>query len=577
MLTRSYLIVSFLTVSVGACSSSHNSPSEAPNTARIGGKADFTDPLDGEGELSKCSANNRTGKAIDGDIFGKLQDPIAQLLADEESECPTTMGGILEELRAAVDAGKIDCDMDSLATAVVTESHQLLGADIREQDGFRLVTMLNCGENGDSIFFSTDSDLGDGFLEIMARDESAGVFNYYDRQDQNGKLTYFGHSQMFVANPPKSAEGRADRKCAGCHTGGGLIMKELDAPWLHWEGDTDTLGAAEFIANNSEVLGEHSNGIEMEAQTLDGNSFWNNARLEFLKDNTKKLPKSFDSILAGKKQLNATQKLLEPLFCSTEVNIGSSESLGLISNEDGDKTGDASFFSFVGPVTSGRFGFGSVSFSGEDYDQLLDDEGYGVFSGQQRLARDTHFALSFIIPSRADEDFIEKLEDAEIVDREYIEDVLAVDLTRSISTDRCELLRLIPDLDPDDRTAEQIREATIEVLAGAEIGSPGAELLRHLEDAEDDHRLTERAFVEACEARQEEGGNALLSDLMAVVEAGRDAVTAGGKRERAVFEFGLTLQKKPGQTPFETRLHPETCELTEEFVPAPVVEETEEE
>ena len=64
---------------------------------------------------------------------------------------------------------------------------------------------------------------------------------------------------------------------------------------------------------------------------------------------------------------------------------------------------------------------------------------------------------------------------------------------------------------------------------------------------------------------------------MAVVEAGRDAVTAGGKRERAVFEFGLTLQKKPGQTPFETRLHPETCELTKEFVPAPVVEETEEE
>ena len=53
----------------------------------------------------------------------------------------------------------------------------------------------------------------------------------------------------------------------------------------------------------------------------------------------------------------------------------------------------------------------------------------------------------------------------------------------------------------------------------------------------------------------------LVEDYMLVIEAGRDAA-----RKREVLEFPMTMQQKPGQTPFATRLHPTTCEITTEFV-----------
>ena len=47
-----------------------------------------------------------------------------------------------------------------------------------------------------------------------------------------------------------------DRRCAACHTGGGLIMKELDTPWVHWEGHMDTPGAAELVNAGVMLAGE---------------------------------------------------------------------------------------------------------------------------------------------------------------------------------------------------------------------------------------------------------------------------------------------------------------------------------
>lgn len=601
---------------LASCSTTPNTAENGtPTTPVPSGKADFTDPLQEPGGASKCEANNRTGTDIDGAIFGHLDDPIAKLLADDASSCPTTLQGILDELKVAVEAGKSDCNLDSLRTMIVTESHQILDRDVQTSGGFRTVTAIDCGEDRGNILFSSDGSFGDGFLEIMALDETAGVFNYYDRLDQNGKLSYFGHSQMFVANPPENGSGRTNRKCGACHSGGGLVMKELAAPWLHWEGDTTTKGAAALISANAERLGNPSNGIEMESITRNGNRIWNETRIEFLKDNTESLPKAFDSILTGNQELNPTQKLLEPLFCVTEVNLDNASSQGRLARQgEVDQTGGVTFAPLGGPVLP--IGFGSLNFSADNYDTVLDTGNYGVFSGNTRIARDTHFALPFITRGEADVDFIQKLQQAGIVDNEFVDDVLAVDLTRAISTDRCELLRKVPNLAPENRTANEIRAAFINSLkdggAVEQDQTPAQELLNNFLNPDDNHQQKSQAFTQACQGRltaANDVANAiraatpnterfelqavwkqilvdaglltqadeapkteneavaialrdgLVEDYMLVIEAGRDAA-----RKREVFEFPMTMQQKPGQTPFATRLHPTTCEITTEFV-----------
>src|SRR5678809_785070 len=82
-------------------------------------------------------------------------------------------------------------------------------------------------------------------------------------------------------------------------------MKELNAPWLHWEGDTTTPGIADLIKGNPGDLGQQSNGIELEGTVDSANSTWNKTRLKILKE------------------LGDTKEILRPLFCSPEINIAS--------------------------------------------------------------------------------------------------------------------------------------------------------------------------------------------------------------------------------------------------------------
>ncbi len=513
----------------------------------------FKDPLAKKNiKQVKCDAQvvNRTGLTLPKELLGRLSDPVAQTIFGG-NDCPTTLKAMIAKLKKTPG----ECDMNSLRTMLITETGQLA----QKTGPFRTVTVIDCGKDGNtqpSILFSTDpGNLGDTFLEVIGRDQSAGVFNYYDMTNQ--KINYFGHSQMFVTQPPASTGFNAPRRCGGCHTGGGLVMKELAAPWLHWEGDTTSPGSQQTIDKAKEVLGRKSDGIELESIVRNANDFWNESRVGVLKDNTKPMPSAFDSI-AGNIQLNPTQKLLEPLFCATEVNIDSANSSG----KPAKQAGGASFGPLGGPIVPSELGFGSINFDAKKYDKVIKQLGQSVAGIPD--AKDTHFALTFISQGAADFDYLNKLKAGGILDDEFVKDVLAVDFTRAISTDRCELLLLVPNIDkPADRTIANIKIRLIDELKKRDPRSEQQqELLSNLL-LDGGHQDKVQAFEKACQDRIQAEEEAMIKDYVTAIEAGRDQHA----ENRAVFEFASTLARLPGITPFSTRLHPQTCKITNAFVP----------
>ena len=136
-------------------------------------------------------------------------------------------------------------------------------------------------------------------VEIISFDETAGVFNFYDSVD--GKIGFFGSSKDLLRGPDGEV-----RRCAKCHVGGGLVMKEQASPWLHWENKdgVDTPGAQELFATHDD-LGERVRGPAIDVLVDEGNKAWNATRLAHLSGG----------------DMVSTKALLEPLFCTLEFTI----------------------------------------------------------------------------------------------------------------------------------------------------------------------------------------------------------------------------------------------------------------
>src|SRR5690349_13048330 len=136
--------------------------------------------------------------------------------------------------------------------------------------------------------------------EMIAFDPESKEFNYYEVS--GGRWTYFGSSSDFVEKGP----GQGDtRRCANCHTGGGLVMKELDTPWVNWTGHFQTPGTNKVIDANKDDLGSESSGANMESVVNAGNREWTKTRV------TNALNPMRSDVKA----------LLRPLFCTVEHNI----------------------------------------------------------------------------------------------------------------------------------------------------------------------------------------------------------------------------------------------------------------
>ena len=508
--------------------------------------------------LDKSGRGFGTGK-----VAGRLNDPLANLVFKRGDTCPTGFTDIMKKLEEnAAGDEQTSCDIaNGRRTMAVSETAQVLARATQ----YRTVTAVDCTQKVDTpppgfgsppgVLFSLFGvrPTGDlpGNVEIIAFDATQGVFNYYETAPDGG-INFFGTSRDLL----KGVGSDDDRRCAGCHVGGGPVMKELAAPWLHWEGDTTTPGVQELVSAHADLLGRKSDGIDLETQIVrPGNDRWNEQRLAFLR------------------QVGDLQAMLRPLYCNVEVNVASASS----SPQPGDE-GRATFGPLGGPVTDPRLGFGSISFTAAEYDAVLRANRQKI-AGTEPQIIENHFGLTHVVPSDADQNFAGKLQAAGIIDQEYVEDVLAVDFTRAVfSDDRCALLEFVPQIPAAELTAAAVRQGTIDNLKAANPaeGTPARELLNNLLNPIDTVQDRVNAFNAACTARTstvsvsftDKAGAAqtldvpaVLVDYMKVISLGRDTA-----RKRQVFEFQQSMPDDNLTVAGGTRFHPQTCELTTQFV-----------
>lgn len=519
-----------LTLAFGiGCSSDNGNTGPDADSCR-GDKCDDLDLPDSEVADSPCDGImiDESGRG-NAKVAARLDDPLANFVFKTGEDCPVTFQDIMAKLRLNDTEGCAD-EESGISTRAVSETAQAAG----EATSYRLVTSRRCGgrDTHELVFSLFGIRAGatalPGGVEVMAFDKTAGVFNYYETDGR--EVHFFGNSHDMA----KGAQGNV-RRCAACHTGGGLIMKELDTPWVHWEGHMDIPGARELIDAHAD-LGSRATGSEFEGVVKKGNKAWNETRLASLRENS------------------SLKEALRPLFCTVEVNLdnGADFESPVEGGEGGSEMSRIGFDSLLDPQLKG---FGSISVDFADYDAAIKANGQRIQGIPGAI--DTVFDYVFIERAHADNDYVDKLEAAGLINEEFIKDVLMVDFTRPIfSADRCDLLEFAPVLASADQNPDSIRKGFLDNLGNPAAGTPEAELKNNLL-TEGGHDTAIDAYTTAC---TDLGSPALVENALQITSLNR--ATASNLR---VFEFPQTMPTDNLSVAQGSRLSPVDCNVTTAF------------
>jgi hypothetical protein len=512
----------------------------------------------------------RDGHTLTTEELGALKDPVATLIL-QGGDCPLTFSAIQAKLKKAA-----ACNGPGPVTNFVSNRDQLLG----RPDTYRAVGSRQCqGGDGTELFLSvsgintktdangsvTDVQVPQATVELIGKGAPpdttpegngvvAGVFDFYALD--NGRWNFFGSSFDLIAQGydcntdgaciPKAA---SQLRCAACHVGGGLVMKELDTPWINWNSAGVPAGRAlvgvnDVVSRNRDLFGDISGAQKLESKVRAGHRAWVPARVGFLKS-------------------RGVKEVLRPLFCATDVNL--------------DTTGGAdlqvsSHLLIDSQLTPPSLITGGV-LDGEAYDSVLKDIGQRIIDGrtgkplvvdgETEPVRDTVFP--FVTPRRSaqDEAYVTELFQEGIVDLDFVKDVLSIDFTRPLfSPTRCGMLEKGPDLAAEDITPAKLKEAFQEKLANA--SDPATVGFRaSLGDPSDapKHDAAAKHFVEACAARSTSEPGAYTRDIVRYTSHLRRAA----RRLRnpvngGIIEFSETLPTDD-QPEAMSAFDPITCKL----------------
>jgi hypothetical protein len=467
-------------------------------------------------------------------VAGRNNDALAKFAFRTGTTCPTDFKAIMEKL---IQEDKEGCPnpTDGITTRLISETAQATG----QAGSFRSVTTRRCGKRDtDGIIFSlfgVREGSVPAAVEVIAFDDTKGVFNFYETDGRT--LNFFGDSQDLLQGPGSND----DRRCANCHPAGGLVMKELDTPWMHWEGHENHPNSDKIVAS-SKLLGSKTSGAEFEGVVKQGNTKWNKKRIELAKGSD-----------------DAVQALLKPLFCTVELNIDNGADFK--SPADGSTSGSTiSGVPFDSLLDPNLAGFGSISVQATDYESVIKANGQRVEGVAGAI--DTIFDYAFMEKAHVDNNFISQLKDAKILDDDLIKDVVMVDFTRPVfSDDRCGLLTFAPKLSGEDLTADKIRAgfiSNLEAESPAE-GSPAAVLLANLKAAGDAtaHDAKVKTYTDACKAL---GSKPFLENSLQIVSLNRSKA-----RELPFMEFPATIPTDNQNVDSAARLSPTTCQVITSF------------
>ena len=535
---------------------------------------------------------------------------VGEVLTDDEGQLILDDNG-KPQLTGEIDANRLAEKLDHTFPAIMAEDVNGVFNYYQSKNQVNRVCTPRGGFNEDLDISIADAASCDNTLDC---DFQAGE-TCVQRPDDLGVVAdfrYFGDSMDFVALPdrdkmieemaevlkgPVTTEADVEhsldveRNCAVCHPNGGLTMRELKSPWVHWDFGSahfTSPKASELISSASDVMGSRNSGLSFEGTVDNGNRNFVKARVE---QSLKMIAEESE----GSRTLG-TGELLRPLFCTDEFNILTS----------GSSPGrDLTSANFRRAVLDERItpSGASISTSHEAYLAHIEERDWqlwgfniGPFAGKlPAIPRETLGTLTFIHAPEIQMDYADALESAGIIDDELITDAMLVDFTRAVfSEERCDLVEVVDRIDPSvyidgdqprENAPKLLRDAIIDELA-SESGQPAADFLALLQDENTQSRAKSdftEPFIAACKAR----GDAILGDYLDYVaqvrkraahqETGMSHSNPAFMMFRFPFANGFMMPDAMSQ-PFEhgTRFDPETCELITNYPgEAPVVDEPE--
>jgi hypothetical protein len=506
------------------------------------------------GTMVACDGlvTDKSGLGLSAAQIAAFGDPVAALVLRDGSSCPLAFGALSAKLAAGDTAGCSGDAASDVQTAVVSERGQLRGVP---DDFSRVIVSRRCEQRAAyKLFFamkglvpaSSAADVRASDLEAIAYDDTEQLFRFYSMEDlgQGRRWFYFGSSKDLLRGTGDGQFPNQVRRCAACHASGGPLMKEIELPWFHWDTtDLPVPGSSDFVARAKDVLGTKIGGIEMEALVQVGLLDWNRTRV------------------ADRKANASVAELLRPLFCTVDANVASSaDPPSRVSSVPSTLFGDPRLVPQMDvPVTSASY-LSALDAAGQ---RVVDAAGKTVLDASGHPIVDLTFAFAYPDRAFSDDQYVDELQTAGIVDDDFTLDVLAVDFVRPVFSDaRCGLLSFAPELAAGGRTPDAIRDGFRRNLAATAhpAGSPAAVLLQSLATVGDQsaHKAAVDAFVTACRDRARSEPAAFLADALKVVSLRR----AEG-RKRALFEFPEGLPVDALEVPPKTFLDPVTCRLRE--------------
>jgi len=298
----------------------------------------------------------------------------------------------------------------------------------------RFAIVRGAHEADASILVSTGTDLDseDAFLQVLSWDPANAVYNFYHRRRP---AWLWAGSSLHALDAPTRGRGPFDS-----HVNGGLVMKELKPPWIHWHSMRATVDAAlgPGDALRAEPVFAGRSGAErfQIAVVEPGIRRWNRARLA--------RSRAPDGRVTGLRQL--ARQVLE----TTTVNLISSEAESDLV-EDGDALALPLTFFVGSDALIDRLGLepeiARPSVPGAFYRASLARFGFALTDGAGfRRPGDTFFAFLVPEPAFEDVDVLSLLLEAEVLSRRLATCLLMVDFPNPIySGRRARLLAHVPD------------------------------------------------------------------------------------------------------------------------------------
>jgi hypothetical protein len=201
--------------------------------------------------------------------IGQLRDPLAEGPFASGS-FPRTAQGVLDTIDQTIpDAAPAD----SQASFIVGEGSQLPAENRRAGMRTFLVTRTHEANAGPEIIVSAQTPEGEDLIEVMAWDDSAGGFNYY--QTTPGQPWLLAGNSADALRPGSAGAGPFES-----HPSGNAIMKELRLPWVHWKSFRAPIPPAVAPQIAAHPWFKDAIGAEtLEGQIQDSARRWNRLRL----------------------------------------------------------------------------------------------------------------------------------------------------------------------------------------------------------------------------------------------------------------------------------------------------------